>query len=1191
MIDIGLDDNGHKFEPFELGRDNEQRLKEEVSRLYGAYHQSLGKLRIAMAFDRVETARHLLQETRIAWNEMRGHFMQVYENEMQMTEAARCQFARVKKLLGFAYPKSDQAGMKNGDAANAPAKSKMEEFYALYGFDSNEKMQFSSQLALALKWALKQNKIDIVKEIVPQLEVESNLFEFVYGKPFSVGQQDANEACKEDDKNFFGSNLYYLYNPHGTDNTHNHPMTHGKKRRNENGYLLELLNRRKQTYESWWHCTSGLRTETYYSYSLAKPRPTKKDNEQKGPAKDIYLEAQRQEDVYHESFADDSATKGTGDRGAVKKLANTLMADLWSLIKGEVFDLQKVASRDARSYTLCGKPDEDSAYEKLSQDKSDDEQDLIANQELMLWAALMNHYELAEYFWQKGGNAIPNALICSRLCQGVALTPVLSQPHFEEIQSSFTSMSERFEKLGVDVMSRCYAVDATKTQMVLMSELTAYDWLKYPAHKHPSCLKLAALARNRDFLSHAASQAVITKNWHGQKLTYDGKRKYKTWWAAHTCWFKGDASPQWKFRMDAGAYFILLVIYTNVALDPLAEEITVREWVLLGWFVSLMIDEFRQVVQEGWNYQSFREWWNMWNLMDFAMYIVFLIAILTRLFATGLIPNCRPDFEGILYGSDFYRRSGDECYEPDQNLMKIAKVIYGLNLIQVYVRSLQFLKIHQGFGVKIEVFKEIFLDFFQFLVLLFVFIFGYGIYIQTVHFPHLYTDGTSSTWNTFLRTVYRPYFQVYGELMLEDLAEESSCYGKTLPFTSCSNWTEYSVPIVTMVYLMITSIMIMNLMIAAFTDTYTKMYDVAVKVYRIGVYELLDDYEDRPVLPMPFGIHVSVLRLSRSVYQACQQCCGRESDAVSGCDESSLMSIEDRENVEKFQDIHADAFLEETRSTRIVSLSNQMSEMEAKLNTALDELEVSRGRAAATSAIKEKADESANANLKRIIGGMLREKKSADAVTENWSVQGNRLFATDYSESADADKPDEVEEDEGEPWFYDRKNSTTKAIFNGLGDYTDEEKKAFFTVAEIEADRPDKAPDDYKPWHRIGTKDQTLGQWKKAWRFICNPNKLGAEDIKTHVAEMEKRNRGDRHYAKWTPKHERKGSNGQLTLRKNTHSQANSLGSLHEKLLERKVADEWVEAVLKCDEVRERGRCFFCPPPPLHTTTHQWIAG
>jgi len=157
MLDLGTDAN-HNVKPFEMGHDNEQRLKAEVARLYGAYHQSLGKLRIAMAFDRVETVRHLLQETRVAWNEMRGHFMQVYE--IQPTEAAKCQKARVEKLLEKAYPPPKLKKAPVGSAKNKtltlkntpkgpsePTRGALETFYALYGFDTNEKLQFSSQVS------------------------------------------------------------------------------------------------------------------------------------------------------------------------------------------------------------------------------------------------------------------------------------------------------------------------------------------------------------------------------------------------------------------------------------------------------------------------------------------------------------------------------------------------------------------------------------------------------------------------------------------------------------------------------------------------------------------------------------------------------------------------------------------------------------------------------------------------------------------------------------------------------------------------------------------------------------------------------------------------------------------------------------------------------------------------------------
>jgi hypothetical protein len=43
------------------------------------------------------------------------------------------------------------------------------------------------------------------------------------------------------------------------------------------------------------------------------------------------------------------------------------------------------------------------------------ERDVVAYHELMVWAVLYNRQELAEYFWQRGGLAIPSALVASVL--------------------------------------------------------------------------------------------------------------------------------------------------------------------------------------------------------------------------------------------------------------------------------------------------------------------------------------------------------------------------------------------------------------------------------------------------------------------------------------------------------------------------------------------------------------------------------------------------------------------------------------------------------------------------------------------------------------------------------------------------------------------------------------------------------
>ena len=396
------------------------------------------------------------------------------------------------------------------------------------------------------------------------------------------------------------------------------------------------------------------------------------------------------------------------------------------------------------------------------------------------------------------------------------------------------------------------------------------------------------------------------------------------------------------------SYLLLVFLYTYVALKPVSPDINYDEWALAVWFGTMIFDEFRQIFQEGFYYQSFKEWAHMWNIMDVCMYFVFVIAFTTRLIGSGLLENCRMDYEdAVLRG---------KCdYFVDDNLLKVAKALYGFNLIQVWIRSMQFLKIFQGIGVKIEIFKNLFSELFEFMILLFVCVISYGIYVQTVYSTTLWTegDGTSSLWNVFMRIIYRPYFQVYGELMLEDLAEESSCFGKTLPFTSCSNWTEYSIPLITMLYLMVTSIMLMNMLIASFTDTYNKNIDIAVKLHRIGMYTILDDYEDRPLWPMPLGFLSSVWWLLRLAWDA-RKWESNRTDIYNGRDTRKhisrgpkRMAIEEQIRVEKFQDIHADAFIEENRVTREHSMQTQVDNMERKINKALDELALSRGKSSA----------------------------------------------------------------------------------------------------------------------------------------------------------------------------------------------------------------------------------------------------
>jgi hypothetical protein len=102
---------------------------------------------------------------------------------------------------------------------------------------------------------------------------------------------------------------------------------------------------------------------------------------------------------------------------------------------------------------------------------------LLAEQEMMLWSLLMGRYEMAEYFWQEGGLAIPNALLASRILLGLAEHEKLQSGSLDDITTAMLEQSHHFEQCAIGVLSVCYQTNADLAQDVLVATLKPYDWM------------------------------------------------------------------------------------------------------------------------------------------------------------------------------------------------------------------------------------------------------------------------------------------------------------------------------------------------------------------------------------------------------------------------------------------------------------------------------------------------------------------------------------------------------------------------------------------------------------------------------------------------------------------------------------------------------------------------------------------
>jgi transient receptor potential cation channel subfamily M protein 2 len=118
--------------------------------------------------------------------------------------------------------------------------------------------------------------------------------------------------------------------------------------------------------------------------------------------------------------------------------------------------------------------------------------------------------------------------------------------------------------------------------------------------------------------------------------------------------------------------------------------------------------------------------------------------------------------------------------ENSDSIMRVAKIIFAINVIQLYLRLLRVYAVNSTLGPKLIMLRKMSSDMFTFLAFLAVFLVSYGIATQALLFP-TETFGSQSAINV----LYRPFFQIFGETFLDSLQEDAQCVGQW-PFSACS---------------------------------------------------------------------------------------------------------------------------------------------------------------------------------------------------------------------------------------------------------------------------------------------------------------------------------------------------------------------------------------------------------------------
>uniref|UniRef100_A0A8D3E4E2 Transient receptor potential cation channel subfamily M member 1-like n=1 Tax=Scophthalmus maximus TaxID=52904 RepID=A0A8D3E4E2_SCOMX len=498
--------------------------------------------------------------------------------------------------------------------------------------------------------------------------------------------------------------------------------------------------------------------------------------------------------------------------------------------------------------------------------------------ELMVWAVLMKRQKMALFLWQRGEEAMAKALVACKLYKAMAHESSQSEL-VDDIYQDLENNSREFGQLAYELLDQSYKHDEQVAMKLLTYELK--NW------SNSTCLKLAVAAKHRDFIAHTCSQMLLTDMWmgclrmgksnclkvilgivfppaillmdfrlgeeascHSSKESNDSKSKddddksskvqKQTGRLRCQCSHcrreivlleKGDEeenqkksrkripigkmiyefynAPYTKFWFNTISYLVYLMLYNYIILVKMERWPSLQEWIVISYIITLGLEKVRQILmsEPGKLKQKINVWLeDYWNITDLAAISVFLLGLLLRL--------------------------------QNEPYMGHGRVIYCVDIIFWYIRVLDIFGVNKYLGPYVMMIGKMMIDMLYFVVIMLVVLMSFGVARQAILHPD-----EVPTWRLARNIFYMPYWMIYGEVFADSIDRKTR-----LPPCIPGAWLT---PAIMACYLLVANILLVNLLIAVFNNTFFEVKSISNQVWKFQRYQLIMTFHDRPILPPP----------------------------------------------------------------------------------------------------------------------------------------------------------------------------------------------------------------------------------------------------------------------------------------------------------------------------------------------------
>ena len=305
-----------------------------------------------------------------------------------------------------------------------------------------------------------------------------------------------------------------------------------------------------------------------------------------------------------------------------------------------------------------------------------------------------------------------------------------------------------------------------------------------------------------NFLSHTVAKRHISYEWNPY-----GRKK-----------------PRRSLYIHMTMYVVSYLMLAYHTLRQSGNANSSLQWILFTMILSLFVDEVRQALgEDGCTINiSLQRWWlDSWNKLD------------------------------ILSMALYFTAFGLEC----GGVVSVSHLLFSTFSFIWCLKFYQFLRAFESLGIYIILVQKMLPQLTNFAVVAFVAIISYGVFMTSILFPNIKFE----SWSVFIMILLRPYLLLFAETGINeyDLSAKTTIYNTPKIQTTA----EIIMVLGMCVFLMFGGVLLLNLLIAIFSGIYEDVKAESERIWAMHDFQLLQEMQLKPVLPIPFSLPVNIYRI------------------------------------------------------------------------------------------------------------------------------------------------------------------------------------------------------------------------------------------------------------------------------------------------------------------------------------------